>query len=167
MRPLNPFYIMIFILIYPAFFFVSILPVLVETTYRLLGSSLFRYDSAHGPDWAEALWLGGHTIYVIPGVTFLGVLSLFAQLAEMTFGTSNGAFSTQGLGRQALLFLVTGMSWVLRMTIPGGLRFDSWWGFGSWYQLVGWAAMDDLVFGCVQGVLFMVVWAWEGRGIVT
>ncbi len=85
----------------------------------------------------------------------------------MTFGTSDLALSADGLGYQAVLFGVLGLSWTFRLRVAWLPWENSWKAFGSWYQLVEWAAVDDLVFGAVQGGLFLVVWAWEGRGSVT
>ncbi len=164
--PLNAAHITVFILIYPAFVAISLLPVFVEATLRLFGSSFYR-DELEEPEWPDALWHGGHTIYISPIITFLGVLSLFAQVAEMTFGTSDLALSADGLGYQAVLFGVLGLSWTFRLRVAWLPWENSWKAFGSWYQLVEWAAVDDLVFGAVQGGLFLVVWAWEGRGSVT
>ncbi len=48
------------------------------------------------------------------------------------------------------------------MTVPSEYRYPSMTGFVSWYQLVGWAPVDNLVFAFVQGVLFFLAWGRRG-----
>ena len=54
-----------------------------------------------------------------------------------------------------------------RLYFPASIPREYWQmgpirGLITWYQLVGWAAIDNLVFAFVQAVLFFI--AWRRRG---
>jgi len=53
----------------------------------------------------------------------------------------------------ALTLLPFGLQ-AFRMTIPREYRRY----FGPWYEMVGWASVDNLVFAFVQAVLFLMAW---------
>ncbi|KAE8314478.1 hypothetical protein BDV41DRAFT_563611 [Aspergillus transmontanensis] len=109
-------------------------------------------------DWEYSIFLGSHLIFVNPVVTLLAIAALPAQLRELKrYG--HAALSLTGLASQAMIFAMLGLSWVYRARIDYNLSdvFRTWGSFTSWYQLVGWAAVDHLVFAVVQGILFFVV----------
>jgi hypothetical protein len=77
---------------------------------------------------------------VHPIVTALGFAALYSQ--PLDAATNPDALSVLGLGVQAVVFLGVGLSWVFRITIPFG-------GLMEWYQWVGWAAVDNIIFALV------------------
>lgn len=58
---------------------------------------------------------------------------------------------------QAVVFAVVALYWPLRMTIP-----PEFWDMSplrsyiTWYQLVGWAAVDNAIFAFVQAALLWI-----------
>ncbi|KAE8386118.1 hypothetical protein BDV23DRAFT_190295 [Aspergillus alliaceus] len=108
--------------------------------------------------WLDAIFLGSHLIFVNPVVTLLAIAALPAQLLELK-QHGHAALSLTGLASQAVIFAVLGLSWIFRVRLDHNLSdlFWTWGSFTSWYQLVGWAAVDNLVFAVVQGILFLVV----------
>lgn len=91
-----------------------------------------------------------------------------------------GALSVYGLGCQAVVFGLAALAWAFRLRLgplsrPGGSNqpeFD--WGrdaFGlacTWYQLAGWAAVDNGVYAVVQGCLFLLARGlWPGTTTTT
>ncbi|PIG88064.1 hypothetical protein AARAC_001586 [Aspergillus arachidicola] len=109
-------------------------------------------------DWEYSILLGSHLIFVNPMVTLLAIAALPAQLRELK-RHGHAALSLTGLASQAATFTVLGLSWVYRARLDYNLSdvFRTWGSFTSWYQLVGWAAVDHLVFAVMQGILFFVV----------
>ena len=97
-------------------------------------------------------------IFVNPVVTLLAIAALPAQLRELKRHGS-AVLSLTGLASQAVIFGTLGLSWIYRVRLDYNLSdfFKTWGSFTSWYQLVGWAAVDHLVFAVVQGILFLIV----------
>jgi hypothetical protein len=107
--------------------------------------------------WFSATFEGVHTIYINPIVTAIGVLSLLPEARTIVTHRSPSALSLVGLGFQATSFTLVGISWLFRLTIPHEYwRTDPAEALVSWYQLVGWAAVDNLVFAFVQAVLLVI-----------
>ncbi|KAB8276494.1 hypothetical protein BDV30DRAFT_224210 [Aspergillus minisclerotigenes] len=108
--------------------------------------------------WDYGIFLGSHMIFVNPVVTLLALAALPAQLRELKWH-GHAALSLTGLASQAVIFAVLSLSWVFRVRLYYNLSdfFRTWGSFTSWYQLVGWVAVDHLVFAIVQGILFLVV----------
>ncbi|EIT77531.1 hypothetical protein AO1008_02849 [Aspergillus oryzae 100-8] len=108
--------------------------------------------------WDYGIFLGSHLIFVNPVVTLLALAALPAQLQELKWH-GHAALSLTGLASQAVIFAVLSLSWLFRVRVYYNLSdfFRTWGSFISWYQLVGWAAVDHLVFAVVQGILFLIV----------
>ncbi|KAK5167516.1 uncharacterized protein LTR77_007215 [Saxophila tyrrhenica] len=137
------------LMFYIFFLCISLLPIILELVTEPPWREHRAYDG-----WFGGLFIGGHILFVSPVVTFLGLLSLFVQLWETLSRDTLGALSTEGLAWQAVVFAVVGVSWVFRMGAPSRPGFFS--GFMNWLSMVGWAALDNLVFAFVQGLLFFV-----------
>lgn len=90
--------------------------------------------------------------------------SLYFQARETLSRTSVGAISLVGLASQAIIFALVGSTWTFRLTASRDFfkSLTPLRAFIKWYQLVGWAAVDNLVFAFVQAVLFCI--AWNRRG---
>ncbi|KAE8376157.1 hypothetical protein BDV26DRAFT_305782 [Aspergillus bertholletiae] len=108
--------------------------------------------------WVTAIFLGSHLIFVNPVVTLLAIAALPAQLRVLK-QHEHTALSLIGLASQAVIFTVLGFSWLFRVRLDYNLSdfFRTWGSFTSWYQLVGWVAVDNLIFAAVQGILLLVV----------
>jgi hypothetical protein len=58
------------------------------------------------------------------------------------------ALSITGLAVQSALFILVGITWVWRYSITASNVSD-------WYEFVGFMAVDNILFGLVQAVLFV------------
>lgn len=109
-------------------------------------------------------------MFINPIVTIIGFASLFVQARVTRSRPSPGALSIVGLAIQAVVFAVVALYWPLRMTIP-----REFWNMSplrsciTWYQLVGWAAVDNAVFAIVQAVLLWIAMRQRGgvQGMTT
>jgi hypothetical protein len=139
---------------YFAFLLISLFGVAFEAT-------LPPIDHSRGPEqdrrWFLGLFGGFHTLFVNPVITVLGIASFFAQAHDILAGPAIGALSITGLALQAVTFAAVGISWIYRLTIPSHyLRKPPADAFAIWYEHVGWAATDNLVFAVVQAILFLL-----------
>ena len=90
-------------------------------------------------------------------VAALGLAALFVQGRQIRSEPSLGALSISGLWIQALIFALVGVSWMFRLTMPAEFwRMQPIRAVTTWFQLVGWAAVNNLVFAFVQAVLFFM-----------
>lgn len=98
-----------------------------------------------------------HTIYINPIVTIICFASLFPQARETLSRPSPGTLSITGLAIQAVIFAVVALYWPWR-TSPSREHFDlpPLQKFITWYQLDGWATVDNAVFAFVQAVLLWI-----------
>ncbi|KAI1944369.1 hypothetical protein LOZ12_004242 [Ophidiomyces ophidiicola] len=138
--------------IYITFFLISVVPVIVESALPAR-----RDDVEQDRRWFSAMFSGVHMIFVHPIVTLLGFASLFAQARETLSRSSPGALSPLGLAAQAVVFAAVALYWPFRMTIPEEFwRMSPWNRLVAWYQLVGWATVDNTIFALVQAILFWI-----------
>ena len=133
------------ITIYIAFLLISLAPVIFESALPPSGT-----NPNHDRRWVSAVFSYTHCILVSPIVTAIAVAALFPQARETWSRSDPGALSVRALAAQAIVFAVVAFCWSLRMTLPLGVVFI------TWYQLVGWAAVDNLVFAIVQAVLWWI-----------
>lgn len=96
--------------------------------------------------WFGALFFGVHSMFINPIVTIGSILALYAQ-RQKAF-----ALSISGLASQAVVFALVASSWTARVRFPAieGVSLSL---LVAWYQLVGWAAVDNAIFAIVQFVL--------------
>ena len=93
-------------------------------------------------------------MFINPVVTLAGLSSLAVEAHEIQSRHSPGALSVIGLAVQAGVFALVGISWCFRLRVGG----DNWdypivQALISWYQVVGWAAVNNFVFAIVQVAL--------------
>jgi hypothetical protein len=151
--------------IYVSFLLISLAPVVYASFLPAPGNS--PKDDGR---WFSAIFVGVHIIFINPIITMLGFASLFAQARETISRPSHRALSIVGLAIQVVVFAVVALCWPLRMTIP-----REYWDMPllrrwmTWYQLVGWATIDNAVFAIVQAVLLWIAMRRRGEveGMVT
>lgn len=90
-------------------------------------------------------------------VTLLAIIAVYSQAWKLiTHSSSVQALSTIGLAIQAVVSIIVAVSWVFQVSFsidkwqlnPWTLHF-----WNTWYQLVGWAAVDNVIFAIGQAVL--------------
>lgn len=103
------------------------------------------------PEGRRFLWaIFGYllTTFINPIVTMGIILAFFTQWKKAS------CLSNHGLAAQAVVFFLVALSWVPRVSfIHMDLGKIPPQAYVTWYQLVGWAAVDNAVFALVQFVL--------------
>jgi hypothetical protein len=121
--------------------------------------------------WGEALFHGIHSMFINPFVTILGVAALFFQAREIFSRPRElpSSLSIVGLAVQAVVFALVVIAWPGRLVFPWG-ELDGRVTVGvliTWYQLVGFVAVDNAILAIVQAVLlFLMLYLGRGRNIV-
>lgn len=132
--------------LYIVFLFVSVVPIIFEVTLPPPSAGKSLLSDRRG--FAALFWYT-HQDWVHPIVTILGFAAWYPQLRETS--VSPGALSVIGLGLQAVVFFLLGLSWKFRNTI--------WYsGLLHWYQSAGWAVVENILFALVQGILGWFAW---------
>ncbi|KAI1379680.1 hypothetical protein F4677DRAFT_289765 [Hypoxylon crocopeplum] len=135
------------VIIYIAFLLISVAPVIFEST---LPPPLHDGEWPNDHQWFSVILFAIHSLLVNPIVTILAVVALFPQWSEIVGSSEAGALSVATLATQAIVFAVVAFFWSLRLTLPRPSEII------AWYLFVGWAAIDNLVFAVVQGILYWI-----------
>lgn len=104
--------------------------------------------------WVEALFSGYHLIFMNPIVAVLALVAFPCQvraISALPIGNLK-ALSLKGLLIHGLVFIMVAISWTTRLKFMD-VSFGNvimYWAFGTWYQMVGWAAVDNAIFALVQ-----------------
>ncbi|KAH7327194.1 hypothetical protein BKA65DRAFT_510134 [Rhexocercosporidium sp. MPI-PUGE-AT-0058] len=141
------------IALYTSFLVISVLPLLIDFFSPIQNSEDER--------WSSAIFIGVHTMFINPLVTLGGIAALYFQWPK----AGAAALSDAGLAAQAAVFAAVAVSWIGRVRF---IEIDGrvgWFPVESWYQLVGWATVDNAVFAVVQGVLFFLRRQLQSRKI--
>lgn len=134
---------------YIAFLLISTVPIIAEVASPgdHESSRLFR-----------AAFFYMHSTFVNPVVTVGAISSFFCQKSTAY------ALNKSGLAVQALVFAIVALSWLFRINFPVVPQ----WSLSiliTWYELVGWAAVDNAVFAAVQFILLLATGHQQkGRG---
>lgn len=117
----------------------------------------------HRCRWFSAIFFGVHMMLICPSTTIGGIFALCWQRQGAK------ALNISGLTIQVVVFAFVAFSWILRArfslesgAVPRNLC-DAWYFFVAWYQLVGWAAVDNAIFAIVQFVLLFLA-KYQGGG---
>ncbi len=133
---------------YIAFLLISLVPLLAD---------LIIPSGREDRRWFGALYGGIHSLFIGFIITGLNIAAVYAQIGEMRLGPSEQALSRLGLAVQAVVFALVAWSWILRVEFPyGDIEHFSLWGLWTWYELVGWVAVDNAIFALGQAVLFWI-----------
>ena len=103
------------------------------------------------------IFLGVHSQFLSWIITSFNIVAIYFQKLETRLRPQVLALSDLGLALQAVIFTVVGFSWVGRIKFPypdGGLPCA---GLSTWYQLVGWATVDNGIFALGQAILLWIV----------
>jgi len=140
---------------YIAFLLISIVPVFKDA---------IAPEAAQTRRWTMALFHGVHTMLLSWFVTGLNVTAIYFQVRETRAQPQNHALSHVGLAFQAALFAFVAASWIGRVRFPYE-GFERSWGFLSpWYELVGWATVDNFIFAMGQAIVLRTLLRQERRG---
>ncbi|KAJ5986967.1 hypothetical protein N7451_011332 [Penicillium sp. IBT 35674x] len=147
--------------VYILFTLISIIPLFIDAIDR---------DFFGPPEWrrvGEALFSGYHAMFMNPIVTVLALVALpYQARAIRTLPVGNlESLSLLGLLAQGIIFSIVAISWTMRVRFMD-LSFRDVISYGlltfvSWYQMVGWAAVNNAVFALVQLSLFCLARNWR------
>lgn len=108
--------------------------------------------------WPMMLFFGVHSMFLSWIFTGFNVATIYYQVTELRSRPQEQALSRLGLASQAAVFAMLAWSWVVRVEFPYGMFGGvSWQALSTWYQLVGWAAVDNAIFAFGQAVLFLMI----------
>jgi uncharacterized protein with PQ loop repeat len=133
------------IIVYLAFFFITMVPTILL--------AFDDYDEDNG--WTSMVFglvLGFLTDLVAPFVQLAGLLAFLPQARSIYKHHGTGSISVRGLFVQAVVFLLVGISFIFRLKLPA----KSWRNdhpVSQWYEVVGWATINNLIFALAQGLL--------------
>ncbi|KAF2852201.1 hypothetical protein T440DRAFT_497770 [Plenodomus tracheiphilus IPT5] len=134
------------ITIYVAYLCISMVPVLIDLV-----------DASDSPyrKWVGAIFSGIHALFLSYIITALEISTLLAQARMMSRQPQEHGLSRAGLAVQAVVFALVAVTWITRVAFPYD-EVEGKWGVGMllmWFEMVGWAAVDNGVFAVVQMVL--------------
>ncbi|KAJ5767250.1 uncharacterized protein N7511_004866 [Penicillium nucicola] len=148
--------------VYIFFTLISIVPLFIDA----LDHDIFGPRGSSDRNWAEALYSGGHLLFLNPIVTIVAIGAFFYQARAIRAPPIGDlqAVSIEGLLTQGVVFAVVAISWTMRVKFLDLSLGDiiAHGGLFSWYELVGWAAVDNAVFAIVQISLFCLARKYGG-----
>ena len=147
-----------------SFLLISIAPLVLVATLYLERKDGHRAEQER--QWVSAMYGGIHMLFINPVVTLLGIFSLYSQMRKTLAQPSVGVLSIYGLAVQAVVFAFVAISWPFRLNLGPEFPGIPLSALGSWYQLVGWATVDNAIFATVQAVLFWIAVRRSGDGEV-
>ena len=131
-------------------FIASVQIVLTITLIPAIGMTLVPPDER---DWPSTLLEYFWPFLIGPAIQLLGVAAFVAQARRVKQG-SDSAPSIQSLAIQAVVYLLVGISFLYRYSIPPE-ELDEHFivNLRSWYWRWGWATINNVVFALGQGML--------------
>ncbi|KAJ5752006.1 hypothetical protein N7520_008923 [Penicillium odoratum] len=142
---------------------ISIMPLFIDAVNRnFFGPPEWRR-------WGEAFFSGYHAMFMNPIVTILVLVALPCQARAMHAQPVRDlkSLSLLGLLAQGVIFGVVAVSWTMRVRSMDLSSRDvvayRLLTFVSWYQMVGWAAVNNAVFALVQILLLCLARNWRGE----
>ncbi|KAH7175192.1 hypothetical protein EDB81DRAFT_673361 [Dactylonectria macrodidyma] len=124
--------------LYVSFLFISVVPLFFDLSIPREGVD---------KEWYGALFYGIHSMYINPLITLGGIAAFFFQWQQAF------ALSSVGLAAQAFVFAAVALSWIARVQFIEMKRWGPDFPLKAWYQLVGWAAVNNGIFAIVQAAL--------------
>jgi hypothetical protein len=134
---------------YVAFLIISVVPVFADA---------IAHESEEDRRWPMSLFFGIHSMFLSWIITGFNVAAIYYQVKELRSRPQEQALSHLGLAIQSVVFMLLAGSWIGRVEFPyrefGGFP---WQALSTWYQLVGWAAVDTAIFAIGQAILLWTV----------
>ncbi|KAH4412192.1 hypothetical protein HBH92_108640 [Parastagonospora nodorum] len=133
---------------YITFLLVSVIPVFSDAAF-----------ASRGPDrrMEMDIFFGVHSQFLSWIITSFNVVAVYFQLKETRLRPQERALSGLGLAVQAVIFTVVAFSWVGRIKFPYPDGEIPWTFLSTWYQLVGWATVNNGIFALGQAILLWII----------
>ncbi|KAF2844699.1 hypothetical protein T440DRAFT_473173 [Plenodomus tracheiphilus IPT5] len=139
---------------YITFLLVSVIPVFSDAAF-----------SRRGPNrrMEMDIFFGVHSQFLSWIVTSSNVVAVYFQIKETRLRPQEQALVGLGLALQAVVFTVLAFSWVGRIEFPYPYDGFQWTYLSAWYQLVGWATVDNGIFAMGQMTLLWIIAGHRSR----
>jgi hypothetical protein len=134
---------------YIAFFLISGVPLFADAV-----------NPGHKEDrrWILALFFGVHSMFLSWIITAFTGIAIYYQSKEIASQPDRTALSRLGLIVQAVVFLIVALSWIGRVRFSYEGFSERFWGMlSTWYELVGWAAVDTGIFAFGEALLLWIL----------
>lgn len=130
---------------YVAFLLISVVPLFADA---------IKPERQEDRKWTLAIFFGIHSLLFNWIITALTGLAIYYQMKETASQPDHTALSRVGLLIQAVVFLIVALSWIGRVRFPYEAFSERFWGLlPTWYELVGWAVIDTVIFALGQAFL--------------
>ncbi|PYH57822.1 uncharacterized protein BO96DRAFT_445266 [Aspergillus niger CBS 101883] len=144
------------LLLYVVHLLISVVPIVADAIdYYLISAG---EDVAYR-NFGLDIFGGCHYGFIHPATTVVGIYAWFPQNDELRCQTQLHSLSQTGLAAQAVIFAFVAISWTMRTNL-----YDSnlpnlpfWAPMPEWFIYVWWAAVDNMIFSCVQTRLYLRV----------
>jgi hypothetical protein len=111
------------------------------------------------------LFEGYHVFALVPVIVIPLILGLYKQARASSLN-----LSLPGLELQAVIFMLSAASWVLRLSFPWKAYLGQPQGrvpislvIPAWWRMIGFVAVDDAIFALGQGILLWLALRREKR----
>jgi hypothetical protein len=103
------------------------------------------------------IFFGVHSLFLSWIITGFNLVAIYLQVRETRLRSQEQALSRMGLTVQAVIFVLLACSWIGRVEFPYADGGFPWIYSSTWYQLVGWATVDNGIFAIGQAILLWIV----------
>jgi hypothetical protein len=103
------------------------------------------------------IFSGVHSLFLSWIVTGFNILAIYFQVKETRLRLQEQALSRMGLAVQVVVFILLAFSWIGRVEFPYPDGGFPWTYMSTWYELVGWATVDNGIFAMGQAILLCIV----------
>jgi hypothetical protein len=103
------------------------------------------------------IFSGVHSLFLSWIVTGFNILAIYFQVKETRLRLQEQALSRMGLAVQVVVFILLAFSWIGRVEFPYPDGGFPWTYMSTWYELVGWATVDNGIFAMGQAILLWIV----------
>lgn len=148
------------LLLYTVHLFVSVVPVVADAIdYHLVSAG----EDAAYRNFGLDIFGGYHYGFIHPAMTLVGIYAWFPQNDELHRQTQLHALSQTGLAAQAVIFAFVAISWTMRTNLYNSdlPNLPFWATIPQWFIYVWWAAVDNMIFSCIQTRLYLRVYHRE------
>ncbi|KAE8373296.1 hypothetical protein BDV26DRAFT_285240 [Aspergillus bertholletiae] len=143
-------------IMYIVLLLISIVPVVADAIDYYLVS--VGEDAAYR-NFRLDIFGGYHYGYIHPAMTLVGIYAWFPQNHELHSRTRLHSLSQTSLAVHAVIFAFVAISWTMRTNLYHSNLQDLpfWATIPEWCIYVWWAAVDNMIFTCVQTGLYLKI----------
>jgi hypothetical protein len=163
-KPISRLRKALIIAIYVFFLIISLMPLIIDATTDVFCPP----QEPNCPEYDRdpiVLFEGYHVFALVPVIGIPLILGLYKQARASSLN-----LSLPGLKLQAVIFMLSAGSWVLRLSFPWKAylgqpqgRVPIYLVIPAWWRMIGFVAVDDAIFALGQGSLLWLALRREKR----